>query len=69
VDRIGDLSCPVLIVGGEDDVKTLPADTRRLFEAARDPKELWMVPKTGHRDLFSPEYRNRVAKFIDKYMK
>lgn len=69
IDRIAKLPCPVFIISGEEDVKTRPAETRRLFEAAPTPKELWMVPKAGHRDLFSPEYAGRVSSFLEQYMK
>jgi len=69
IDRIAKLRCPVFIISGAEDVKTLPADTHRLFEAAPEPKELWMVPQAGHRDLFSPEYARRVTTFLERYMK
>ena len=69
IDRIAKLRCPVFIISGAEDVKTMPADTHRLFEAAPQPKELWMVPQMGHRDLFSPEYAGRVTSFLEQYMK
>jgi len=68
VDRIAWLSCPVFIISGEDDVKTLPAETRRLFAAAPEPKELWLMPGMGHRDLFGPEYAKRVTAFLHQHM-
>lgn len=69
IDRIAKLRCPVFIISGAEDVKTLPAETQRLFEAAPEPKELWMVPQVGHRDLFSPEYAGRVTSFLEQHMK
>jgi pimeloyl-ACP methyl ester carboxylesterase len=69
IDGIGKLKCPILLVSGADDPKTLPADTTRLFEAAHEPKELWMVPGVGHRDLFSQEgYRERIGAFLRKHL-
>jgi dipeptidyl aminopeptidase/acylaminoacyl peptidase len=67
--HIAHLSCPVFLISGTEDTKTWPEDTQRLFEAAREPKELWMVPEAGHRDLFGPEYEPKVLRFLEKYMK
>ncbi len=66
--HIGKLCCPVFLVSGDQDTKTWPEDTRRLFEAAREPKELWMVPGAGHGDLFGPEYKVRVLAFLRKHL-
>lgn len=68
-DHIGKLACPVLIISGAKDTKTWQEDTQRLFEAAREPKELWMVPEAGHADLFGPAYEPRVLAFLEKHMK
>jgi pimeloyl-ACP methyl ester carboxylesterase len=69
VREIGRLPCPVFIISGDRDTKTWPEDTQRLFEAAHDPKELWMVPGAGHADLYGPEYEAKVIGFLRKYMK
>ena len=50
VDRIALLRCPILIIGGTDDQHTTVADTERLYAAARQPKELWLIPNTAHVD-------------------
>jgi fermentation-respiration switch protein FrsA (DUF1100 family) len=48
----------------------VPAEqARQLFAAARDPKELWIVPNAGHRrieELARDEYRQRVIDFLDR---
>ncbi len=67
IDRITDVRCPVLIISGEKDGNTRPADTRLLFERARPPKELWFIPNAGHVDLHQAaphEYETRVLKFL-----
>lgn len=70
IDGIGKLACPLLIISGLEDEKTRPEDTERLFAAARDPKELWMVPGIGHRDLFAQKgYPERIADFLRKHIK
>jgi fermentation-respiration switch protein FrsA (DUF1100 family) len=67
--RIAALPCPVLIISGEEDERTWPEDTSRLFEAAREPKELWMIPKARHEDLFRyPGYQEKVASFLKRYL-
>jgi fermentation-respiration switch protein FrsA (DUF1100 family) len=66
--EIARLPCPVFIISGDQDSKTWPEDTQRLFDAAREPKELWMVPGAGHVDLYGPEYERRILGFLEKYM-
>ena len=54
---------PVLIMGGEDDRYTGPAETRALYDAAPGPKELWLLPGLGHAamgSIFTDAYRQRV---------
>ncbi len=48
ISRIGDLNAPLLLISGTDDRHTTVAETQRLFDAARQPKELWIVPGGGH---------------------
>lgn len=69
VDHIAKLDCPLLLISGEQDDRVLPGDTERLFRAAREPKELWMVPGAGHEDLFHcPGYEERVTKFVQRHL-
>ena len=68
VDRIAHVRCPVLVIGGTEDRHTTESDTRRLYAAARDPKELWLVPGAAHVDYFEtvgPAYRARVLAFLE----
>jgi len=39
---------PVLIVHGDKDLFFPPDHGRELYEGAREPKELWLVPGFGH---------------------
>jgi fermentation-respiration switch protein FrsA (DUF1100 family) len=67
VDHIADVGCPVFILGGTADNRTTPEETKRLFSAARERKQLWLVPGAAHIDLarFAPaEYRRRVLGFL-----
>lgn len=60
---------PVFIIHGTDD-DTIPAEQGlRLYEAAGEPKELWMVDGMGHESalgVFPDEYERRVIGFFDK---
>jgi pimeloyl-ACP methyl ester carboxylesterase len=67
IDHIAAVDCPVLIMSGENDRNTRPADTRKLFERARFAKQLWFVPNAGHVNLHQPaphEYETRVLAFL-----
>ncbi|MBI4789553.1 MAG: alpha/beta fold hydrolase [Chloroflexi bacterium] len=60
---------PVLIMHGEADEAIPCSQARQLFETARQPKELWLVPHAGHRrieDVAPAEYRQRVIEFFDR---
>jgi fermentation-respiration switch protein FrsA (DUF1100 family) len=67
-DRIALLRCPVLIIGGTVDQHTTVADTQRLYAAALQPKDLWLIPNAAHVDYLrasGEEYRRRVLAFFD----
>jgi uncharacterized protein len=68
-DYIGKLPCPVLILSGAKDDRTWPEDTQRLFEAAREPKELWMIDGARHEDLFRfAGYPEKVRGFLRAHL-
>jgi dipeptidyl aminopeptidase/acylaminoacyl peptidase len=60
---------PVLLIYGE---REIAAGRGRLqFEAARQPKELWVVPDGGHganHAVATQEYERRVLAFFDRYL-
>ena len=67
IDHIAEVDCPVLIMSGENDRNTRPADTQKLFERARFAKQLWFVPSAGHVDLHQAaphEYETRILAFL-----
>ena len=70
VAHIGKLPCPVLLICGDNDNRVFPEDTQALFAAAKEPKELWMIPGAGHEDLFEANgYQEKVTTFLEKHMK
>jgi dipeptidyl aminopeptidase/acylaminoacyl peptidase len=63
---------PVLIIAGEGD-KLIPAEnSRKLYAAAREPKELWVIPGADHGATLAAagsEYEKKVGDFFDKNLK
>ena len=72
VDHIAMLRCPVLVIGGTADLHTTVADTQRLYAAAREPRELWLIPNAAHVDYLhagGDAYRQRVLAFFDQALR
>lgn len=72
VVAVARLGAPVFVIGGAEDPFTPPAETRALYGAAADPKELWIVEGGGHEDLLevAPDaYRQRVVGFLDRHLR
>lgn len=58
---------PVLVIGGGGDRFTPPGETRALFDAARGPRELWIVEGFDHAqmsNLSTDAYRARLTTFL-----
>ena len=50
IDRIGKVHVPVMVIAGDRD-DTVPLDmSKRLYDAANEPKKFLMVPGAGHND-------------------
>jgi uncharacterized protein len=67
VDHMAQLGCPLLVVAGSADRYTTVDDTQRLFAAAREPKDLWMIPGAAHVDFLEfagDAYRHRILAFF-----
>ena len=61
---------PLLMIHGAKDNYIGPDIARALFALAREPKELWIVPKAKHnrcREVDPQGYRDRVASFFRRY--
>jgi fermentation-respiration switch protein FrsA (DUF1100 family) len=50
LDRIRHVSCPLLVIAGERDSVVPPAQSRALYDAAREPKQFVSVAGTDHND-------------------
>ena len=67
--RIGGVKVPVLVIHGSHD-EIIPVDMgRRVFDAAPEPKELYIIPGAHHNDTYlagGPEYVKRLRSFIER---
>jgi fermentation-respiration switch protein FrsA (DUF1100 family) len=71
IDRISEITAPVLVAVGTRDRRTTITETAAIFERAPGPKFLWLVEGAGHVDLeaFAPDdYRRRVLPFLAKHL-
>jgi uncharacterized protein len=72
IDRITEVTAPVLLACGTRDERTTIAEARAMFERARAPKSFWAVEGAGHTDLeaFAPEeYRAQVLPFLLQHLR
>lgn len=72
IDRVASIRAPVMIAAGTEDRHTPAAETLRLFGAAAQPKELWLVEGAAHGDLYSFDpgaYDARVFAFLAKHLR
>jgi fermentation-respiration switch protein FrsA (DUF1100 family) len=66
IDDIAALApLPILIIGGEDDTIVPAHHAQSLFEAAGQPKTLWIVAASGHiQGLAGPYLRPRLVEWL-----
>jgi fermentation-respiration switch protein FrsA (DUF1100 family) len=72
IEVVSALHCPTFVISGSIDRHTTPDETKRIFDATPEPKELWIVEGAAHVDLhaFAPQsYEARVGAFLDKYLR
>ncbi|HYT26091.1 MAG TPA: alpha/beta hydrolase [Actinomycetota bacterium] len=68
LDRVGRLTVPLLVVAGEGDRVVPAAQSRRLYEAAPEPKRFALVPGADHNDwelLAGARLLDEVLGFLD----
>jgi len=58
---------PLLIIHGDHDAIVPVSNAKRLFELAREPKQLWIVPDGGHIQAFHHRvYRDRFVAWLNQ---
>ena len=71
IRNIARLGAPVMVVGGSRDAYTTEEETRELFAAATEPRELWIVEGAAHQDFsrFDPQgYDAHVVAFLRRWL-
>ena len=67
IKSINHLGAPLLIAAGADDEHTTLSESEELYDAAANPKELWIIKGAHHQDLLTyntEEYEAHVVKFL-----
>ena len=72
IDHVNTMRMPKLFIAGAEDRHTTLGESRELFAAASEPKELWVVSGAKHQDLNAfarTEYEQRVLAFLAKHLR
>ena len=67
IDRIADITCPLLVITAAHDSVVPSAQSRRLYEAARSPKQLVVIEGVDHNDdelLAGPRLKAEILQFL-----
>lgn len=63
---------PIFIIQGGADQRMPVSEGQSLYDSARKPKELWIIPEAGHggvQEVAPEEYKKRVSDFYEKWLK
>jgi fermentation-respiration switch protein FrsA (DUF1100 family) len=69
---VGQTNVPRLFIAGAQDKATTLDESKLLFNAASEPKELWVIEGAAHVDLHraaTEEYEDRVLAFFNRYLR
>ncbi|MPZ88888.1 MAG: alpha/beta fold hydrolase [Nitriliruptorales bacterium] len=64
-EQVGRIRRPLLVIAGEQDRLVPPELSRRLYEAAGEPKEMVVIPGAGHNDRALLDGELMIAAIID----
>lgn len=71
-EKIPAVQCPVFIIAGTSDRRTPLEESKRLFNAAPEPKTFWAVEGAAHTDLYQyagKAYEQKVLTFFETAFK
>ncbi len=69
LEAVRTIAVPLLIIHGTADTLIDFRYSVNVYEQAREPKELWLIPGARHNDIIEvggEEYRRRVLEFFDR---
>lgn len=70
VGRIEQLDMPVLFIHGQED-SVVPSDmSQTLYETAKGPKQLWLIPEVDHVRIYTPvsSYFSAIKTFVEAFI-
>jgi alpha-beta hydrolase superfamily lysophospholipase len=71
IQQVGKITVPKFFIAGTADHETRLQESQALFDAAAEPKQLWLVDGAAHVDMIAfarAEYEKRVLDFLAKYL-
>ena len=71
VNAVSRLNSPILIISGNQDRHALPSEAQAIFDAANQPKSLWMIEGASHEDLYeynNESYEKRILDFFTEHL-
>jgi uncharacterized protein len=63
---------PLLLIHGDADHLIPPSDSQEIYDAAGEPKALWLAPGSRHVGAAGDhpeEYRRRVLEFLEEWLR
>jgi uncharacterized protein len=67
VDNVAKLHCPLYVIAGGADVRSLPNEVRSISDRANEPKWFWLIPGAPHANyypMFGAIYEAHVLHFL-----
>lgn len=72
VDAVQHVHVPIFLLHGTEDNLIKYNYSEKVFDAANDPKDLWLIPGARHHDMMEvggEEYTRRITDFFEKYLR
>jgi len=72
IDKVKNITAPKLFIAGAEDEHTTIEESVRLFDAACEPKQIWIVNGAKHQDLHKAakeQYEKRVLDFFQQTLR
>lgn len=71
-ESVKNVHVPIFLLHGTEDNLVKHSYSEKVFAAANEPKELWLIPGARHHDMMEvggEEYTRRITEFFDKYLR
>lgn len=71
VEAVKQIHVPIFLLHGTEDNLIKYNYSEKVFAAANEPKDLWLIPGARHHDMMEvggEEYTRRITEFFEKYL-